>query len=247
MTWGRIIDRDVTQFHLTWKRLVQCVRSIQQNGFYGTLQNAAAYLDDVRFDFAHGTETSRVVEVNQLKVESANKWFSAEYRPSRVRAFRKLMEHLRLPIGGVFVDFGCGKGRILCAAAEYPFRRVVGVEFAPELCAICRSNLASFRTRMRPRAELSVVEADVVEYRFTGDEDVLFFFNPFQPRVMRTLMDRIHASLRSHPRRVLLIVSNSDELASTLEGDPALSRVAEYRYGSTHFRVHANRAEELSG
>lgn len=243
MMWGSFSENNETQIHQTWRQITRYAHSIRQNGPRGTFENAVAYLEDVWFDRAHGTETARVVAVEQLHIPSANKRFSIEYRPSRVRAFRKLMAHLRLPVGGVFVDFGCGKGRILCAAAGYPFQRVVGVEFAPELCAICRDNIAAYRARMRPRAVLSVVEGDAVDYAFAGDEEVLFFFNPFRPRVMTALMAKIHASIRAQPRDVLLIVSNSDDLASVLAGDPVFRRVDEYRYGSTRFHIHANRTE----
>ncbi len=243
MTRGGFGKDDVVRLRLTWRRFAHCVYSVRQNGPRGTLQNAAAYLEDAWFDRVHGTETSRVVEIDELDVPSANKRFSTEYRPSRVRAFRKLMAHLRLPAGRVFVDFGCGKGRILCAAAGHAFSRVVGVEFAPELCAICRDNLAAYRARRRPHGVLSVEEGDVLDYGFRGDEDVLFFFNPFRPSVMTALMARIHTSLRTHPRDVLLIVSNSDALAATLEGDPVFRRIDEYRYGSTHFHIHANRTQ----
>jgi hypothetical protein len=32
-----------------------------------------------------------------------------------------------------FVDFGSGKGRALLLASEYPFKRILGLEFSPEL------------------------------------------------------------------------------------------------------------------
>ena len=45
----------------------------------------------------------------------------------------------------MFIDIGAGKGRILCLAAAYPFRRIVGVELVPSLVADCRANVASFQ------------------------------------------------------------------------------------------------------
>ena len=242
MTWEKLGEGDVLRFHQAWRRFTQCVHSVRRNGPRGTLQNAAAFVEDAWFDRAFGTETARPIGIEDLRTPSANKAFGVEYRPSRVRAFRKLMEHLRLAPGGVFVDFGCGKGRVLCAAAAYPFRRVVGVEFAPELCAVCRDNIAAFRARTRSAARMGVVEGDVVDYAFAGDEDLLFFFNPFRPPVMRALMAKVHASLRTHPRDMLLIVSNSDALASAMDEDPVFRRTGGYRYGSTQFDIYANRA-----
>lgn len=204
------------------------------------MENAAALFDDVRFDHVHGTETSRIVSLHGLNVASENKHLGVEYTPTRVRAFKKLMERLNLPDGRVFVDFGCGKGRVLCAAAAYPFRRIVGVEFAPELSDICRSNIAAYRKRFGTRAEIWVIEGDAAEYRFAGDEDVIFLFNPFRPAVMAALLANIHESIRMRSRTILLIVSNPDDLAPVLEADRFLSKVDEYAYGSSRFFIYSN-------
>ncbi len=37
-----------------------------------------------------------------------------------------------------FLDLGCGKGRALIVAAEFPFRAITGVELSPALAAIAR-------------------------------------------------------------------------------------------------------------
>jgi methylase of polypeptide subunit release factors len=42
-----------------------------------------------------------------------------------------------------FIDLGSGKGRALVLALSYPFRRVVGVEFALELHRVAEANLIS--------------------------------------------------------------------------------------------------------
>jgi len=224
----------------TLKVLARCAGSVRHNGLRGTLENAAALVDDLRFDRVHGTETARSVPLDQLEVRGRNKHLGVEYTPTRVRAFRKLMERLRLPDGRVFVDFGCGKGRVLCAAAAYPFRRIVGIEFAPELAALCRSNVAACRRRFAPRAEIAIVEGDAAEYRFAGDEDVIFLFNPFQPAVMAAVLGNLRSSLRRHGRTVLLIVSNPAGLAPVLEADALLTKIDEYAYGSSRFFVYSN-------
>lgn len=50
----------------------------------------------------------------------------------------------RLDIRGaaeVFLDYGSGKGRALIMAAQYPFRRILGVEFSPQLSLIASQNI----------------------------------------------------------------------------------------------------------
>ena len=46
-----------------------------------------------------------------------------------------------------FVDFGSGKGRALLMASEFPFPRVTGIEFSPELHAIAQKNIREYRRR----------------------------------------------------------------------------------------------------
>ncbi len=45
-----------------------------------------------------------------------------------------------------FIDLGSGKGRILFLAAEYPYRRIQGVEFARELHSEAQENFRTFST-----------------------------------------------------------------------------------------------------
>lgn len=223
-----------------WKALVRYGGSVRSNGLRGTLENAAALVDDLRFDHVHGTRTAGSTPLGALEAVGANKHLGVEYTPTRVRAFRKLIAHLGLPEGRVFVDFGCGKGRVLCAAAAYPFRRIVGVEFAPELAAICRANLAACRRRFAPKADIVVIEGDAAEYRFAGDENVIFLFNPFHPTVMVAVLANLHRSLRTHHRVVLLIISNPDTLAPVLARDAVLRKTDEYAYGSSRFFIYSN-------
>lgn len=220
--------------------LARCAGSVRTNGLRGTLENAAALVDDLRFDRIHGTETARGVSLDGLAVRSRNKHLGIEYTPTRVRAFHKLMGHLKPPLGGVFVDFGCGKGRVLCAAAAYPFRRIVGIEFAPELAAVCRTNVAVYSRSARSPADIAVIEGDAAEYRFTGDEEVIFLFNPFRPAVMAAVLGNLHRSLHARHRVVQLIVSNPAGLAPVLAKDALLRKTDEYSYGSSRFFIYSN-------
>src|SRR5258708_39905387 len=44
-----------------------------------------------------------------------------------------------------FIDMGSGLGRVLFVAAEYPFRRVVGVEFSTDLHHKALDNIPQYR------------------------------------------------------------------------------------------------------
>src|SRR6187399_784149 len=55
-----------------------------------------------------------------------------------------------LPIdyeSSVFVDYGVGKGRALCAAATLPFRKVIGLDLSDVLVGMARQNVARMKHR----------------------------------------------------------------------------------------------------
>src|SRR5579864_7137056 len=43
-----------------------------------------------------------------------------------------------------FIDLGSGKGRVLLMASDYPFKRIIGVEFMLELHRVAQKNIAGY-------------------------------------------------------------------------------------------------------
>ena len=59
------------------------------------------------------------------------KEYRAAIEPAR---FRKVLASLQIAFHDyTFIDFGSGKGRALLLASEFPFKRIIGLEFSPEL------------------------------------------------------------------------------------------------------------------
>src|SRR5215218_10190886 len=52
-----------------------------------------------------------------------------------------LFGRLEVSRDDVFVDLGCGKGRVLYMAARRPFKRVIGIEWSERFSRIARVNL----------------------------------------------------------------------------------------------------------
>ena len=103
-----------------------------------------------------------------------------------------------------FVDFGCGKGRVVHQAAKRPFRRVIGVEISPALAEIARANLATRRHRHRcPNVE--IVVADAKEFPVPDDLTIAYFWHPFTGETLEAVLRGIIDSIDRHPRRVRLI------------------------------------------
>jgi SAM-dependent methyltransferase len=130
------------------------------------------------------------------------------YAPVRVANAHAALRDL--PIGDyseyTFVDVGSGKGRMLFVAAEYPFRRVIGVEFATDLHELAQANIARYRHAGQRCREIASVHADAAEFEFPEGNLVVYLFNPFGPEVMRRMLENLERSIERRPRHVVMVM-----------------------------------------
>lgn len=161
------------------------------------------------FDLRHGTDTCSWVRLSELSVSDTAVPDGNDYQPTGFLEFRKLMRALSLPRAGTFIDFGSGKGRVLLMAAHYGFRRVIGVEFSEELCAVARSNVEIYQRELPHCTSIEIVCADAGTYALPDDATVLFLYNPFEENVVKNMLEAVNQSLRRHERPVCVIYNNA--------------------------------------
>lgn len=200
-------------------------------------QSGISVLEDLTFDWRYGVNTASVVPVNQLDISKEDKTHAVRYKPTRVRYFRKLMKALPLSKEHVFVDVGCGKGRVLLLASQYGFRKSIGLELSPSLCEIARGNAEAFRRRHDQIGEIEIHCVNVLEHGFAGDESVFFLFWPFDREVTIEFLGILRESINRHPREVYLII-NEFQFADLLEDDAQFRFVKQVDYGASEFRIY---------
>jgi SAM-dependent methyltransferase len=105
-----------------------------------------------------------------------------------------------------FIDMGSGKGRMLFVAAEYPFRKVMGVEFSNALHDDAMANLKRYKYPGRRCADIAPVHADAREFEFPNDNLVIYMFNPFGPEVMESMLANLEMSLERNPRHAIVVM-----------------------------------------
>jgi SAM-dependent methyltransferase len=105
-----------------------------------------------------------------------------------------------------FIDMGSGKGRVLFVAAEYPFRKVIGVEFSNALHDEALANLKRYKYRGRRCADIEPVHVDARDFEFPDDNLVIYLFNPFGPEVMGYMLANLERSLEKHPRHAIVVM-----------------------------------------
>jgi SAM-dependent methyltransferase len=229
---------------LLWRRLLT---SIGKRGLKKTIQlvpqKTGVYLsklDDQLFDIRNGTDTLEIVELDQLQIDSENKEKGIRYEPTRARPFFKVLNSIKLPADATFIDFGCGKGRVLMMAAEYGFRRVTGVDFSKELCDRAYKNISTYQSRRRNGTDIDILNMDAVDYPVRAEDTVFYFFNPFDETVLGRVLDNITASLNSSPRTVWLIYHNP-LWSYVIERWSMFRKISTHEHAECRFFVYSNK------
>ncbi len=179
--------------------------SFRNRGFIGTVWRAVSVLEERLFDWRYGTDTVAFVKIVPETICSPNAFDGLDYMPTRIRPLRKVLVALNDDRDGVLVDYGCGKGRVLLVAAECGFSRCVGIEFMPELCKVARLNVARYQRKTGSKTDIQIIQTDAAEYDVLADQTHFYFFNPFEARVLRSVLERIKQSLQRNPRRAYVI------------------------------------------
>lgn len=159
------------------------------------------------FDRPAGIETTEPVELDALGLAGDDR---IGYDPSPWRALRRILRPDEVGAQDCFIDFGCGKGRILLQAAAYPFRRVIGVELSPDLAETARRNVLTSLPSLQCR-QVEVVSADALGYEVPDDVTIAYFNNPFHGHIFAAVVDKLLASLRRRPRELRIIYMYPEE------------------------------------
>jgi cyclopropane fatty-acyl-phospholipid synthase-like methyltransferase len=161
-------------------------------------------------------DTTRHVQTSGLVARPAASKIVGEikdsyiYGPVRVANAHAALRDL--PLGGgdysryTFIDMGSGKGRVLFVAAEYPFRKVIGVEFSNALHDEAVANLKRYKYPGRRCADIEPVHVDARDFEFPNDNLVIYLFNPFGPEVMEKMLANLERSLETHPRHAIVVM-----------------------------------------
>jgi SAM-dependent methyltransferase len=158
------------------------------------------------FDWRHHINTCGFVGVADLTVRGENAEHGAAYQPTHPKFAFDILGGLGIDYRKyAFIDIGSGKGRTLFVAAEYPFEKIIGVEFAEELHNIALRNARNFRSRTQKCQEIECVLIDASRYAFPPMPTVFFMFNPFRPPVLIPVLRKLNQSLVEAPRDVILI------------------------------------------
>lgn len=228
-------------------------RTLNRHGVSGVLEKAVHAADEWRkeraaasepdpFDAEHGTETAGIVPLWKLQIEGPHREHGVRYQAVEPARVRRCIASLPIEFARfTYVDLGSGKGRSLLVASEFPFQRVIGVEFAIELHQIAEQNLKRFKSSARRCESVQSVCADAAEFDLPDSDLVLFLYNPFGAEVLARVLERLERSLEAHDRTVYVIYHNPVQ-RELFESDPRFERLL--MTGETAFFVHHPEVEK---
>ena len=178
-----------------------------------------------RFDRRFGIETNQKVSRQGLTGMSTElREHAGEYAPTDPALFRRMVSKSGIdPNHFTFIDLGCGKGRIMIAAAEYPFREIIGVEADTALWRVAKQNLQRWREG-RSDGRLKVVHHDARTFKWPKGNLFVFMYSPFSGSVFQQVAERL-AAVAGQPGRAVVIAYSADWEAGALERTGRFTRV----------------------
>lgn len=175
---------------------------------------------DSSFDRKYGVDTSGVISLEDLAIESKNVKEFLWYEPMSVNVFHQIMSHLDIDFSKfLFIDFGSGKGRVLLLAADYGYRKIIGVEISRELHLIAEDNVAIYNRYKQKPSNIETLCMDAVEFPVPNVPVVIFFYTPFIGKVLEQVLNNVSTSYDRHPREIVLIFYGSNPEPIKLLGE----------------------------
>lgn len=180
-----------------------------------------------RFDVAYHVETAQPTHLENLST-SSDDVIGYPYVGTSPWVLRTAIDLLPKRLDQfVFVDIGCGKGRVVLVAAERKFKRVVGIDIAEELLDVARKNVKHFQEHCANTTQIEIIKSDATKFAWPPENLVLqYFAAPSNDRgVLNMVLQNAYQSYSENPREMYLIVVN-DHGEYQLDNVPFLKNVS---------------------
>ena len=177
---------------------------------YGIMNSCRILSDAYLFDLKHGTRTAGIYSKGRIEKSNPNlKGTVVQYQGTSSRLFQAAMKDLDSSVlKGDFIDFGCGRGKVLLMALDYPFMKLHGVELSDKLVKEAEKNLENYCAKKKKNPLASIYLGDARFFLIPPTASVFFFYNPFTWSIFEPVVENILESLRRHPREIRLIYIN---------------------------------------
>ena len=186
------------------------------------------------FDRRHLVETAREEHLREIGVApDAVKRGNSVYRVTWGWLIKKSIAQLDIDLSRYsFIDYGSGKGKAMLVASDYPFKTIIGLEYAKRLHDIAAENSRTYRSEHQRCHSLEHVLGDALEYTPPPGPIVCFMCNPFDGKTLRTVFNSWRARYEGGEREIRILYLNMRtiaEAAKVLDAQDWLTPVARNR------------------
>jgi hypothetical protein len=242
--------RESVRYYGFWRSLRELVSGVWDALLEWLPSRRKAAFGDLDYDWEHSVDTTRSnvgVGTQFLTGLMARPYFATE-----PWLFKQIVEALARSIqqSGVsqedvvqtafqdftFIDLGSGKGRVLLMASEYPFQRIVGVEFMPDLHRAAQKNIAGYSNNCQECWQIETVCMDARDFQFPLEPLVVYLFNPFSESTFAQVLENLSRSVEQASRPVY-IAYRFTEFEGLLAASDWLEKIA----GTEQWTVYGNR------
>jgi SAM-dependent methyltransferase len=210
----------------TWSALLELLPS-----------RSKARFGDLDYDWEHSVDTTRSnvgFRTQFLAGVTARPYFATE-----PWLFHQIMQAIPVDFSQfTFVDLGSGKGRVLLMASDYPFKRIVGVEFMPDLRRVAEKNIASYSNDRQRCRQIEVTCIDARDFQFPFQPLVVYLFNPFSESTFAQILKNLRRSIEL-ARRPVWIAYRFTEFEGLLAKGNWLEKIT----GTEQWAVYKNRQD----
>ncbi len=101
----------------------------------------------------------------------------------------KMLKQIHIDENDVFVDVGCGQGRVLSYLLMKKYKcKLIGIELDKEVCDFAKERLENY-------PEIDIINANALEY-LPPDATVFYLFNPFNKEVFKEFIFKIEREFK---------------------------------------------------
>jgi len=132
---------------------------------------------------------------------------NSDYESIKYPAIFQLQKLLspHLKSSDIFVDFGCGTARLInIFSSILEIQRFVGIEIDTKIFNAAKYNIENNNFN---KSDLELLQMDAVNFDCEKGT-VFYFFHPFGEKTMSAVAKNIWKSLKTNPRRILIIYYN---------------------------------------
>jgi hypothetical protein len=196
-----------------------------------------ASFGDLDYDWQHSVNTTRSnvgVGTQLLAGLTARPYFATE-----PWLFEQIMQAIPVDFSQfTFIDLGSGKGRVLLMASDYPFQRIVGVEFMADLHRVAQKNITSYSSDHQRCRQIDAFQMDARDFQFPLEPLVVYLFNPFSEPTFAHIFENLRRSIEL-ARRPVWIAYRFTEFEGLLAKEDWLEKIT----GTEQWAVYKNRQD----